>query len=53
MMPGSSPLLVAYSVTTGLAWLMSMFSKWAEAVPLREVKTDNVINFLERHIIYR
>jgi ribonuclease HI len=29
------------------------FSKWAEAVPLREVKSDNVINFLERHIIYR
>jgi hypothetical protein len=29
------------------------FSKWAEAVPLREVKSDNVINFLERNIIYR
>jgi hypothetical protein len=29
------------------------FSKWAEAVPLREVKSTNVINFLERHIIYR
>ncbi|KAK1683211.1 hypothetical protein QYE76_044059 [Lolium multiflorum] len=29
------------------------FSKWAEVVPLREVKSDNVINFLERHIIYR
>ncbi|XP_021321401.1 uncharacterized protein LOC110437319 [Sorghum bicolor] len=29
------------------------FSKWAEAIPLREVRTDNVINFLERHIIYR
>jgi hypothetical protein len=28
------------------------FSKWAEAIPLREVKSDNVINFLERHIIY-
>jgi hypothetical protein len=23
------------------------FSKWAEAIPLREVKFDNVINFLE------
>jgi hypothetical protein len=23
------------------------FSKWAEAIPLREVKSDNVINFLE------
>jgi len=29
------------------------FSKWAEAVALREVKSDNAINFLERHIIYR
>jgi hypothetical protein len=29
------------------------FSKWAEAIPLREVKSDNIINFLERHIIYR
>jgi hypothetical protein len=29
------------------------FSKWAETVPLREVKSDNVINFLERNIIYR
>jgi hypothetical protein len=29
------------------------FSKWVEAIPLREVKSDNVINFLERHIIYR
>jgi transposase InsO family protein len=28
------------------------FSKWAEAIPLREVKSDNVINFLEQHIIY-
>ena len=29
------------------------FSKWAEAIPLREVKSNIVINFLERHIIYR
>jgi transposase InsO family protein len=29
------------------------FSRWAEAIPLREVKSDNVINFLKRHIIYR
>ena len=29
------------------------FSKWAEAVSLREVKSDNIINFLERQIIYR
>ncbi|XP_073367707.1 uncharacterized protein [Aegilops tauschii subsp. strangulata] len=29
------------------------FSKWVEAVPLREVKSDNIIKFLERNIIYR
>ncbi|KAF0891250.1 hypothetical protein E2562_009428 [Oryza meyeriana var. granulata] len=29
------------------------FSKWAEAIRLREVKSSNVINFLERNIIYR
>jgi hypothetical protein len=28
------------------------FSKCAEATPLREVKSDNVINLLERHIIH-
>jgi transposase InsO family protein len=31
---------------------MDYFSKWAKAIPLREVKSDNIINFLERHIIY-
>jgi hypothetical protein len=31
---------------------MDYFSKWVEAIPLREVKYDNIINFLERHIIY-
>jgi ribonuclease HI len=29
------------------------FSRWADAVPLQEVKAGNVINFLERNIIYR
>jgi hypothetical protein len=33
--------------------MMDYFSKWAEAIPLREAKSDNVINFLVRHIIYR
>ena len=28
------------------------FSRWAEAVPLAEVKSDNCINFLEHNIIY-
>ncbi|XP_071909770.1 uncharacterized protein [Coffea arabica] len=29
------------------------FSKWVEAVPLREVKKENVTNFIRLHIIYR
>jgi hypothetical protein len=31
---------------------MDYFSKWAEAIPLREVESDNIINFLKRQIIY-
>src|SRR5204863_5205632 len=29
------------------------FSKWAEAIPLREVKTSDVIQFIKHHVIYR
>ncbi|KAL0306898.1 UNVERIFIED_CONTAM: hypothetical protein Sradi_6107100 [Sesamum radiatum] len=29
------------------------FSKWAEAVPLKEVKKENVADFIRTHIIYR
>jgi hypothetical protein len=29
------------------------FSKWSEAIPLREVKTSDVIKFIKHHIIYR
>jgi len=29
------------------------FSKWAEAIPLREVKKENVIDFIKMRIIYR
>ncbi|CAM8984212.1 unnamed protein product [Rhodiola kirilowii] len=29
------------------------FSKWAEAVTLREVKKENVVDFITKHIIYR
>ncbi|KAL0371796.1 UNVERIFIED_CONTAM: hypothetical protein Scaly_0861200 [Sesamum calycinum] len=28
------------------------FSKWAEAVPLKEVKKENVADFIRTHIIY-
>ena len=29
------------------------FSKWAEAIPLREVKAYDVIKFVKHHVIYR
>ena len=29
------------------------FSKWAEAIPLREVKISDVIRFVKNHVIYR
>ncbi|KAM2959948.1 hypothetical protein FF1_029703 [Malus domestica] len=29
------------------------FSKWAEAIPLREVKKETVIRFIKEHIIHR
>ena len=29
------------------------FSKWAEAIPLREVKTSDAIKFIKHHVIYR
>src|SRR4051812_9212600 len=28
------------------------FSKWAETIPLREVKTSDVIQFIKHHVIY-
>ncbi|XP_020598499.1 uncharacterized protein LOC110038079 [Phalaenopsis equestris] len=29
------------------------FSKWAEAIPLREVRADNMLHFLKNNIVYR
>jgi len=29
------------------------FSKWAETIPLKEVKTSDVIKFIMHHVIYR
>ena len=29
------------------------FSKWAEAIPLKEVKSSDVIKFVKHHVIYR
>ena len=29
------------------------FSKWAEVIPLKEVKAVDVIKFIKHHVIYR
>jgi hypothetical protein len=29
------------------------FTKWIEAIPLKEVTQDEVISFIQKHIIYR
>jgi hypothetical protein len=29
------------------------FTKWVEAIPLKEVTTANMIDFIQEHIIYR
>jgi len=33
--------------------IIDYFSKWAKAIPLREVKTSDVIKFFKYHVIYR
>ena len=32
--------------------IMDYFSKWAKVVPLKEVKTPNVIRFIKHHVLY-
>jgi len=29
------------------------FSKWEEAIPLKEVKTSDVIKFIKHYVVYR
>src|SRR4051812_32790246 len=33
--------------------ITNYFSEWAEAIPLREVKTSNIIQFVKHHVFYR
>jgi len=40
----------------GLRFILAItdyFSKWAEAIPLREVKATDVVKFIKHHVIYR
>ncbi|KAA0050266.1 uncharacterized protein E5676_scaffold180G00180 [Cucumis melo var. makuwa] len=42
--------------STGHSYILAgidYFSKWAEAVPLREAKKENIVNFVWIHVIYR
>ena len=47
---------ISPSSTKGHRFILAItdyFSKWAEAIPLVEVKTSNVVNFIKHHVIYR
>jgi len=48
--------LISPSSTRGHRLILAItdyFSKWAEAIPLVEVKTFNVVNFIKHHVIHR
>jgi len=47
--PLSPPLLKGYRF---ILTITDYFSKWAEAIPLMEVKTSDVIKFVKHHVIY-
>ena len=47
---------ISPSSTRGHRFILAItdyFSKWAEAIPLTEVKTSNVVNFIKHHVIHR
>ena len=47
---------ISLSSTKGHRFILAItdyFSKWAEDVPLIEVKTSNVVNFIKHHIIHQ
>ena len=34
-------------------WITDYFSKWVKVVPLVEVKTNNMVNFVKHHVFHR
>jgi len=47
---------ISPSSTRGHQFILTItdyFSKWAEAIPLIEIKTSNVVNFIKYHVINR
>ena len=48
--------LISPSSTKGHWFILAItdyFLKWAEAIPLIEVKTSNMVNFVKHHVIHR
>ena len=46
---------IGSSLTKGYRFILAIpdyFSKWAEDIPLVEVKTSNIVNFIKHHVIY-
>ncbi|KAL0448157.1 UNVERIFIED_CONTAM: hypothetical protein Slati_1943600 [Sesamum latifolium] len=47
------PMIKSYGGHLYILAATDYFSKWAEAVPLKEVKKKNVVDFIRTNIIYR
>ncbi|KAL0337680.1 UNVERIFIED_CONTAM: Transposon Tf2-12 polyprotein [Sesamum calycinum] len=47
------PLMKSFGGHLYILAATDYFSKWAEAIPLKEVKKENVADFIRTHIIYR
>jgi len=47
--PISSPTSKGYRFILAITYY---FSKWAEVVPLKEVKISNMIKFIRHHVLY-
>jgi len=48
--PISSPLSKGHRFILAIT---DYFSKWAEVIPLRELKTSDIIKFIKHHVVYR
>jgi len=49
-------MLISPPTSRGYRFILAMtdyFSKWAEAIPLKEVKASNTIKFIKHHVLYR
>jgi len=47
---------ISMSSSKGYRFILAItdyFFKWAEAIPLREIKTSDMIKFVKHHVVYR